>query len=160
MSSIQLLSMGSCGQIMLGSAQCARRMRNTLTCAQTLYYLQKITILGFFNVNVKVIFVQWITSYQWDRRAAYLVAESFPGAPTTAPDLGLLHIQSWTGPWDTPTPWDRAHFSLPQQHMFQFFELSTSIIVLSIFTESLIKLQAKVLELFEKECILGLKTIS
>ena len=69
-------------------------------------------------------------------------------------------LQSWTGPWDTPTPWDRAHFSLPQQQMFQFFELNTSIIVLSIFTESLIKLQAEVLELSEKECILGLKTIS
>ena len=40
------------------------------------------------------------------------------------------------------------------------FELNTSIIALSIFTESLIKLQAKVLKLFEKECILGLKTIS
>ena len=72
----------------------------------------------------------------------------------------LYVLQSWTGPWDTPTPWDRAHFSLPQQQMFQFFELNTSIIVLSIFTESLIKLHAKVPELFEKECILGLKTIS
>ena len=71
-----------------------------------------------------------------------------------------IFLQSWTGPWDTPTPWDRAHFSLPQQQMFQFFELNTSIIVLSIFTERLVKLQAKVLELFEKECILGLKTIS
>ena len=69
-------------------------------------------------------------------------------------------VQSWTGPWDTPTPWDRAHFSLPQQQMLQFFELNTSIIVLSIFTESLIKLQAKVLELLEKECILEFKTIS
>ena len=74
--------------------------------------------------------------------------------------LSLVHVQSWTGPWDTPTPWDRAHFSLPQQQMFHFFELSTSIIVLSIFTESLIKLQAKVLELFEKECILGSKQFS
>ena len=72
----------------------------------------------------------------------------------------MVHVQSWTGPWDTPTPWDRAHFSLPQQQIFHFFYLSTSIIVLSIFTESLIKLQAKVLELLEKECILGLKTIS
>ena len=77
--------------------------------------------------------------------------------------LGLFvskRLQSWTGPWDTPTPWDRAHFSLPQQQMFHFFELNASVIVLSTFTESLIKLQAKVLELFEKECILGLKTIS
>ena len=30
-------------------------------------------------------------------------------------------VQSWTGPWDTPTPWDRAHFSLPQQQIFHFF---------------------------------------
>ena len=33
-----------------------------------------------------------VVNCQWDRRAAYLVAESFPGAPTTAPDLGLLRI--------------------------------------------------------------------
>ena len=37
MSNIQLLGMWSCGQIMVGSAQCAHRMRNTPTRAQTLY---------------------------------------------------------------------------------------------------------------------------
>ena len=38
MSNIQLLGMWSYGQIMVGSAQCAHRMRNTPTRAQTLYY--------------------------------------------------------------------------------------------------------------------------
>ena len=38
MSNIQLLGMWSCGQIMVGSAQCAHRMRNTPTLAQSLYY--------------------------------------------------------------------------------------------------------------------------